>query len=76
MLWVRYSHTEVLSWYCKCRAGARVVGMCAHCAAIIWYLGYARYQNMSGIGVKNWCDYVADAKKLPCVVDSSDSESD
>ena len=26
LLWIEYSPTEVTAWYCKCRAGARVVG--------------------------------------------------
>lgn len=76
MLWLKYNTSEIAAWYCKCRAGARVVGMCAHCAAIIWYLSYARHRFVSGIGVRNWCDYLADANDIPAVIDSSDSDSD
>jgi hypothetical protein len=42
LLWIEYSPTEVTAWYCKCRAGARVVGVCSHIASILWY--YARHK--------------------------------
>lgn len=35
----------ILSYYCTCKAGARTLGTCAHVASILWYLGYARFQN-------------------------------
>ncbi|CAF1652082.1 unnamed protein product, partial [Didymodactylos carnosus] len=31
----------IKSWYCDCKAGARVVGTCAHVASVLWYLGVA-----------------------------------
>ena len=42
LLWILYDDCNVISWYCKCRTGSRVVGMCAHVASVIWYLAYAR----------------------------------
>ena len=44
-VWIRYSTQEVLGWYCTCPAGARVVGSCAHCASIMWYLAFARHNK-------------------------------
>lgn len=32
-------------YYCSCKAGKRTVGCCAHVMVIIWYLGYARYED-------------------------------
>ena len=75
-LWIKFNPSEVISWYCKCRSGARVVGMCAHCAAVIWYLGYAKQRYVTGIGVRDWCEYLDDASVIPPTIDSSDSESD
>eukprot|EP00732_Lithocolla_globosa_P003286 Lithocolla_globosa_v1_NODE_2564_length_1952_cov_44.540327.p1 type:complete len:325 gc:universal NODE_2564_length_1952_cov_44.540327:155-1129(+) len=40
--WLRYDEQKVQNWYCKCKPGARTVGMCSHLASVIWYLGYAR----------------------------------
>ena len=54
LLWIEYSPTEVTAWYCKCRAGARVVGVCSHIASILWYLGYARHKPHISYGVRNW----------------------
>ena len=31
-------------YYCTCQSGERTLGMCAHVASILWYLGYARHQ--------------------------------
>jgi hypothetical protein len=70
-LWIRYSEGNVIAWYCKCKAGARVVGTCAHVAGILWYLGYARHRQHSEFGVRNWGDFLLDSS----VVDGSDSES-
>ncbi|XP_053405404.1 uncharacterized protein LOC128558951 [Mercenaria mercenaria] len=75
-LWIRHNATEVVSWYCKCRAGSRVVGVCAHVAAILWFLGYARHTGKEMYGTRNWGDYVLDAGNIPQTVDSSDTESE
>ncbi|CAG7726745.1 unnamed protein product, partial [Allacma fusca] len=34
----------ISAWYCTCKGGSRTAGMCAHCAAILWYLTFARYE--------------------------------
>jgi hypothetical protein len=68
-LWIRYGDGNIIAWYCKCRAGARVVGMCAHIASIVWYLGFARHRSGDGrLGVRDWGEYLDDAT----AVDESD----
>ena len=74
LLQIKYTPAEVTSWYCKCRAGARVVGVCSHIAAILWYLGFARYQNRSSYGVKNWVVNVCDASIIPDIIGGSDTD--
>lgn len=72
-LWIKYEDGDIIAWYCKCRAGARVVGMCAHTASIVWYLGFARHRrDVSRIGVRDWGEFLEDAT----AVDSSESDSD
>lgn len=44
-LWIEYSADDTTGWYCKCKAGARTVGCCAHNASVLWFLGYYRYQE-------------------------------
>lgn len=72
LLWIRYESGEICGWYCKCRAGARVVGMCAHVAAILWYVGYARHHKDGKLGVRDWGEFISDAS----LVDDSDNSSD
>ncbi|XP_061191029.1 uncharacterized protein LOC133199199 [Saccostrea echinata] len=72
LLWVQYDACDIKAWYCKCRAGARVVGMCSHVAAILWYLGYPRHHKDERLGVRDWGEFVEDAT----LVDVSDSSSD
>ena len=47
--YLEYRGYAIEAWFCSCSAGARVVGMCSHCAAVSWYLSYARHQS------KDWC---------------------
>ncbi|WAR15573.1 hypothetical protein MAR_005678 [Mya arenaria] len=75
-LWIKFNNYEILGWYCKCRSGSRIVGMCAHCAAVIWYLGYGKHRCLGALGVRDWSEYVDDASVVPPTVDSSDSDSD
>ena len=70
---IKYSETEVLSWYCICRPSARVVGVCAHIAAIIWYLSGAR--DRTAFGVPDWSTYLSDANNLRETIDTPDSET-
>ncbi|XP_060555609.1 uncharacterized protein LOC132716364, partial [Ruditapes philippinarum] len=73
LMWIRSSDTAVEAWYCQCRAGARVVGMCAHVSAIVWYLAFARHQESTRYGVRDWGSHLEDAATFQ--IDSS-SDSD
>jgi hypothetical protein len=73
-LWIEYNPVKVTAWYCKCKSGARVVGVCAHIASIIWYLGYARHNPSIRFGVKDWGVFLDDASDMPHIIDDSDSE--
>ncbi|XP_048750412.2 uncharacterized protein LOC125662290 [Ostrea edulis] len=73
LLWIQYSESTVSAWYCKCSAGARVVGVCSHIASVVWYLGFARHNGGSSSGVQNWGDFVKDAAIID-VPDTDDSE--
>lgn len=76
MLWIKYNATEICAWYCKCRTGARVVGVCAHIAAVVWYLSQAKHDaDRTSFGVRDWSVFLTDASKLPESVDSSDTAS-
>ena len=75
LVWIEYDSDHIKAWYCKCRAGARTVGTCSHVAAILWYLGKARYSQTYAYGVKDWGQYLQDAAEIPEPIDSSDSES-
>ncbi|CAH1115462.1 unnamed protein product [Psylliodes chrysocephalus] len=54
MLWIYFTIDEnvdhqplELHYYCTCKSGARTLGTCVHVASVLWFLGYARYeQNM------------------------------
>src|SRR6185437_6519347 len=35
---------SVVEYCCQCKNGLRTVGCCAHIMAVLWYLGYGRYQ--------------------------------
>ena len=49
-IWIEFDHrlklkegqNPIMNWYCSCKAGARILGMCAHITSVIWYLGVAR----------------------------------
>jgi len=50
--WVQFQPNGVgphaiQGWNCTCPVGSRVVGMCSHVAATIWYLGYGRHLGHS-----------------------------
>ena len=75
-VWIKYDFANVLAWYCKCRAGARVVGVCSHIAAVVWFLGYARHQQNRKYGVRDWGVSVTDAADIPVEIDSSESEEE
>lgn len=74
LVWIEYSDCSIDAWYCTCRAGARVVGMCSHIAAIIWYLSKGRHEG-GKCGVRDWGEHVLDAADIPPAVDESDSDA-
>lgn len=47
--------------YCTCKVGARTLGVCAHVASVIWYLGYARHQQAVKYPSYGLLTYVLDA---------------
>ncbi|CAG2218816.1 MIB [Mytilus edulis] len=53
-VWIKYSESEVNSWYCLCHAGARIVVVCVNGTVIIWYLSSARNADTTSYGVKDW----------------------
>ena len=60
--WVEYAEGTNLVWYCQCKAGSRVVGMCAHAVSVFWYMCIQRHQSTPASGVRNWGDCVSDAR--------------
>ncbi|CAG2231242.1 unnamed protein product [Mytilus edulis] len=75
-LWISFNECVVLGWYCKCKIGGRVVGMCSHIASVIWYLGFGRYTDKQ-FRINNWGQYLLDAKNIPEPeeIDASDDEA-
>lgn len=68
---------NIIGWYCKCKAGARVVGMCSHIASVVWFLSNGRHQDNTKPNEKSWIDYIDDASHLPVdVIDDSSESSD
>ena len=67
-LWIQYDEVSVTGWYCKCRAGARVVGTCCHVASVLWYLGNSRHEDTLPNN-ELWLDHINDA----AVLDESES---
>ena len=35
----------ISEYYCRCKAGNRTAGCCAHTMVVFWYLGFAKYQS-------------------------------
>ncbi|XP_062619215.1 uncharacterized protein LOC134280774 [Saccostrea cucullata] len=73
--WVSFSDGVVDGWYCKCKAGTRVVGMCGHVTSIVWYLSFGRHQELVK-GVRNWTTTLEDASDIQDIIDESDSDGD
>eukprot|EP00105_Crassostrea_gigas_P036908 XP_019921056.1 PREDICTED: uncharacterized protein LOC105324184 [Crassostrea gigas] len=74
LLWIRYDEGSVIGWYCRCRAGARVVGMCAHIAAVLWYLGLG-HDMKSFRSVRVWSKFIDDAAVIPDAIENDSSDS-
>ncbi|CAG2244312.1 unnamed protein product [Mytilus edulis] len=39
-LWITYDDCCIKTWYCTCKAGARIVGTCSHISSVIWFLSF------------------------------------
>lgn len=75
-LWIEYSQgiNPIISWYCQCKVGARIVGCCAHVASVIWYLGYSRHsERLQERPSQSYAHYIQDAAEN--ISDWSDNES-
>lgn len=68
LLWIQFSESDITAWYCRCRAGARVVGVCSHIAAVIWFLAIGRHNPDGVASIQDWSQFVTDAT----IIDESD----
>ena len=76
-IWIRYSASTILGWYCTCPAGARVIGCCAHCASIIWYLSFARHHpEQLKQESSSFVNFLTNATDYSDASDESDLETD
>ncbi|CAC5387886.1 unnamed protein product [Mytilus coruscus] len=64
---------DIEGWHCTCKAGARVVGCCAHVASVLWYLGYQRLEQQS-VSRRDFKTSILDASHIPSS-DESDCDS-
>lgn len=44
---VRDTLGAIVGYYCSCLVGKRTVGCCVHVMCIVWYLSWARSNNVS-----------------------------
>ena len=44
-MWLQYSSSNIIGWYCTCKSGEWGLGCCSHVACVLWFLGYARYHR-------------------------------
>ncbi|XP_051159163.1 uncharacterized protein LOC127280299 [Leptopilina boulardi] len=75
-LWIQYNVgiNPIAGWYCQCKAGARIVGCCAHVASVLWYLGYARHNTDTNLRrSQEFENHIVDAAS--CWTDEESSES-
>ena len=72
-LWIKHNNIIVNGWYCTCKNGSRVVGMCAHITSVIWYLSYMRHEESALKNIPNWADAIQDSSR-ETVLDESDSD--
>ena len=61
--WIQFTEDLIIRWYCTCPNGSRTVGCCAHIAAGLWYLGYARHQPDIKL-IKYWPTKIVNAADL------------
>lgn len=74
--WIQYGEGVVQAWYCKCKAGSRVVGCCAHITSVVWFISYARHQEMPVLGVQDWAVHLEDASRVIDETDSGESRTE
>ena len=58
LLWIQFSESEISALYCRCRAGARVVGVCFNVSAGIWYLAIGRHNKEAVPSIQDWSDVI------------------
>ena len=78
-MYAQYNKKSISGWYCTCPNGARVVGCCARVASIIYYLSYARYnQLVFAKRTSRYYDSITDARDYsePSDTDSIDSDDE
>lgn len=75
-VWIQYNPVNVVSWYCQCKVGSRVVGTCSHVTALIWYLGIGRFTDKIFDQNRDWSKYLLDAQDIPVPVEVDDSENE
>lgn len=75
-LWTEYQveTNPIKSGYCKCKTGARLVGCCAHIAAVLRDLGHYRRNDLSSRLCPTYELNVEDTAKA--LSDWSDAEGD
>lgn len=73
-MWVRYEVGEICGWYCKCRVGVWVVGMCVYVVVILWFVGYVCYYKEGKLGVRDWGEFISDVLLVDDFDNLSDSE--
>lgn len=50
-IWISYNiennddDPPIIRYYCTCKSGTRTLGTCVHIANVLWFLGYAKYEN-------------------------------
>ena len=57
----RNTNRQILGYYCTCKSGARTLGCCAHVTSVLWYLGYARHEQIIRYPSRALLNYIMDA---------------
>jgi len=65
----------IQDWYCRCQAGARIIGSCGHVASAIWFLGFKKHTN-EPLNQCNLSTMIMDAATEVEVSDDSDSDDE
>lgn len=72
-MWIKYCEIIVF-WYCICKNGVWVVGMCGYIFCIIWYLVFVRYFSNVGDEFFGIWDWIEDVDDVVWVIDSFEDE--